>query len=81
MTNKRRQVRFFPAANICDAFNKGTQISVMASALDTDRGTVYQWIQSNTQISEWAADRYAVKLGLHPSEIWDDWFALEKESV
>jgi hypothetical protein len=80
MTRKRR-ARFFPAVNICGAFNKGTHVSVMASALDTDRGTVYQWIQSNTQISEWAADRYAVKLGLHPSEIWDDWFALEKESV
>ena len=53
----------------------------MASALDTDRGTVYQWIQHDTQISEWAADRYAVKLGMHPSQLWDDWFALEKELV
>ena len=80
MTRKRR-VRFFPAVNICSAFNNGTHISVMASALETDRRTVYHWINSDIQISEWAADRYAVKLGMHPSQLWDDWFALEKELV
>jgi len=77
MMSKRRGCRMFPAVKIVGAFSSGTKVAVMASALETDRRTVYQWIDSGTQISEWAADRYAVKLGLHPSEIWDDWFALE----
>jgi hypothetical protein len=28
-------------------------------------------------LTQWSADRYAVKLGMHPSEVWRDWFALE----
>jgi plasmid maintenance system antidote protein VapI len=53
----------------------------MAEVLDTERSTVYKWCQNDIMISQWAADRYAVKLGLHPSEVWLDWFALEKETV
>jgi plasmid maintenance system antidote protein VapI len=81
MSRKRRKVRFFPAANICNTFTKGTEFSVMASVLEMNRRTIHHWVNSGIQISEWDADRYAVKLGLHPSEIWDDWFALEKETV
>ncbi len=27
-------------------------------------------------ITEWDADRYAVMMGKHPSELWNDWFDL-----
>lgn len=46
----------------------------MAESLDTCRYTLYKWMQNDVKINEWAADRYAVRMGLHPSEIWTDWF-------
>jgi plasmid maintenance system antidote protein VapI len=49
----------------------------IAQALDMKRSTVYKWFQNDTMITQWAADRYAIKLGMHPSEVWLDWFALE----
>jgi plasmid maintenance system antidote protein VapI len=73
--------RNFPAKELVKKFGTNTSIVTMAEALDTERSTVYKWCQNDIMISQWAADRYAVKLGLHPSEVWLDWFALEKETV
>ena len=39
--------------------------------------TVNRWrIKPDTLIVEWDADKYAIKMGKHPSELWDDWFDL-----
>lgn len=41
--------------------------------------TVNRWRkQPDTLIIEWDADKYAIKLGKHPCELWDDWFELDK---
>jgi hypothetical protein len=73
-TKNRRVTKYFMAKNLVDFFGPETEVSTMAQSLDTCRYTVYKWIQNDVQISEWAADRYAIKLGLHPSEVWTDWF-------
>jgi hypothetical protein len=67
-------VRKFPAVAIIDKFDGSVDIPSIARRLDTDRATVHHWRWYNTQLSPWAADKYAVKLGFHPSEIWEDWF-------
>jgi hypothetical protein len=72
--SKRRQTRFFMAKELVALFGPETEVSTMAQSLNTCRYTVYKWIQNDVKISEWAADKYAVKLGLHPSEVWTDWF-------
>jgi lambda repressor-like predicted transcriptional regulator len=28
-------------------------------------------------LNQWEADRYAIKIGKHPSEIWPDWFDID----
>jgi plasmid maintenance system antidote protein VapI len=77
MMARKYDVRSFPAKELVKKFGTNTSIVTMAQALDTERSTVYKWCQNDIMISQWAADRYAVKLGLHPSEVWLDWFALE----
>jgi len=67
-------VTTFPAVAILDKLGAEESHSSVAEKLGTERTTVYHWRWYNTQLSPWAADKYAVKLGFHPSEIWADWF-------
>ena len=73
---KPRAIKFFLAKDLITFFGPETEVTTMADSLDTCRYTLYKWMQNDVKISEWAADRYAIKLGLHPSEIWTDWFDL-----
>lgn len=77
MMTRKFDVRLFPAKDLVNKFDPETSVMTIAAALDTKRSTVYKWFQNDTMITQWAADRYAVKLGLHPCEVWSDWFALE----
>jgi lambda repressor-like predicted transcriptional regulator len=50
-------------------------IAHIARGLDVDRGTVHRWAHDG--IPEAQADRLATKvLGVHPSLVWSDWWAL-----
>jgi len=73
-TKKRRATRFFMAKDLLAFFGPEPQMALIAEKLDCCRETLYKWIQNDVKISEWAADRYAITLGIHPSEIWSDWF-------
>jgi hypothetical protein len=77
MMSRKYDVRLFPAKELARKFDPETSVIAIAQALDTKRSTVYKWFQNDTMLTQWAADRYAVKLGMHPSEVWADWFALE----
>jgi len=48
--------------------------SEIAKRFRVDSQTVRRWRNPDTTFSSWEADRYAIKLGKHPSEIWVDWF-------
>ena len=67
----------FPAEELLRMFSDTTSISAIAEAVGADFHTVYKWKHKNIHINQWYADKYAIRLGLHPSAIWDDWFALE----
>lgn len=49
--------------------------SVIASLCGVARTTIVRWrSKPEAAIWEYDADRYAVALGMHPSEIWLNWF-------
>ena len=75
--SRKYDVRTFPARELAKKFDPETSVIAIAQALNTKRSTVYKWFQNDTMLTQCAADRYAVKLGMHPSEVWTDWFALE----
>jgi len=46
-----------------------------AELLGVTRSTMQRWARTPTpMIVEWEADKYAVRLGKHPGELWDNWF-------
>ena len=72
---------FFPAAPArrlvaravadCDG-----NLTVASVALRGDRSTLHRLLRQDRLRSD-AADRIAVTLGRHPSELWPEWFADE----
>jgi lambda repressor-like predicted transcriptional regulator len=48
-------------------------LSALAAVLRLDRSTLYR-VLSRDRLRYDAADRIAVSLGRHPSELWPEWF-------
>lgn len=76
--SNRKKAKGFLAGELVRKFDAGSAIVHVAKQLDIHRATVHTWMQKDVRISVWRADQYAVKLGMHPSEIWNDWFQLEE---
>ena len=45
-----------------------------ATIFGVHRSTVLRWRNPRTMLDQWEADRYAIAIGKHPSEIWPNWF-------
>ena len=54
-------------------------LTAASAALRVDRGTLHRLLSRDRLRSD-AADRIAVTLGRHPSELWPEWFADEQVS-
>jgi len=72
MATKPRQFRY-PAINLLATFTAGTCDQDMADRLGISRSCVVSWRTGFQTIREYEADRYAIRLGYHPSEIWTNW--------
>lgn len=67
----------FSAMKLIESFNPDTSHISIGEAFGLSRSTIYKWQQRKIMLSVWQADKYAIKIGLHPSEVWHDWFELE----
>ena len=77
MTRKKRRNRWcFPATALLNQFEEGEFASTIAGRLGTSRTRVQEWRKGTTRFDPYQADKFAIKLGKHPSEIWTDWFDL-----
>ncbi len=54
-------------------------LSAASLALQVDRSTLHRLLSRDRLRSD-SADRIAVTLGRHPSELWPEWFAHEPVS-
>ena len=45
-----------------------------AELLGVSRETISRWHNPKTTISAYQADHYAMRIGLHPGNIWPNWF-------
>jgi hypothetical protein len=73
--------RKYLATQLVESFGPETSHISIGSALGVGRSTVYKWIQRQVRFNAYEADHYAIKLGLHPCEIWDDWFTIGLEET
>ncbi len=54
-------------------------VTAASDVLRVDRGTLHRLLRRDRLRSD-AADRIAVALGRHPSELWPEWFAAQEVS-
>ena len=47
-------------------------VSTMAERCKVDRNTIYRW--SKDDVPLWAGDRAAIAMGVHPVEIWPEFY-------
>ena len=51
-----------------------TSARQLAQLFHVHISTIQRWRNPHTTLNQWEADNYAIKLGKHPSEIWNNWF-------
>jgi hypothetical protein len=74
MFTKQHRLPYEPLARFID--ENTANMRQVAEAIGVARRTVELW-SSGGGIPEQAADKAAIRLGVHPSAIWgDDWFRL-----
>ena len=64
----------FPAMNLIELWPPNTHATKMADVFGVSRSTISAWRNEPRQLTIWQADKYAIKVGMHPSEIWTDWY-------
>lgn len=75
---RRKNNRYLPVAPLLAMFPPGTRDQLIADTFGIARSSVTRWRnQPNIVINEYDADRYAIRLSLHPIEIWDNWLQLD----
>lgn len=78
---RRKSMRWvFPATALLDQFEEGTWANHIGEQLGIGRSNIQRWREGKTFFDPYTADRYAIKLGKHPSQIWPNWFDLPEYS-
>jgi len=76
---RKRNERYLPVQPLLKFFPPGTSDGMIADTFGIARTSIVRWRnQPNICINEYDADRYAITLGLHPIEIWDNWLQLDE---
>jgi len=74
----RKNLKYFPVEPLLALFPDGMGDRVIAEQFGVSRTIVNRWRHNpSCAIDEYTADRYAIMLGMHPIEIWQDWISLE----
>ena len=77
-----RRFSFRELYRFCELQHSGNDpftFTMMASMMRVHPGNVGKSVQNDRMMSVWQADRCAINAGFHPSEIWDDWWDIEKD--
>jgi hypothetical protein len=66
--------RPFPARDLVLAVGQ-PNTTILADMIGTSRGTVSKWLRTGVCFTIYEADRYAIKVGLHPALVWGErWY-------
>lgn len=69
MANQKCRFMFDPCI-LLRRFGPEMDTVALAERLGTDRTAVYRWLGGGIHWDPWQADRYAIRLGMHPAEVW-----------
>lgn len=64
----------YPATKLLDLFEPNQTAAEIGQHFKVHRKVIQNWRAGKTYLDQWSADKYAIKIGKHPSEIWHNWF-------
>ena len=83
MKTKRRSVALptFNAIHLLDKYPKDEHAIFLAEVFGVSRGTINRWRSNSGEgnLSIFKADHYACRIGIHPANIWQDWYEKQEE--
>ena len=70
---KVRPKRRYPSQALIDLFPYDTMLASVAEILGVTKKCVGDWKRHKLTLDVYSADRYAIRLGYHPAEVWEEW--------
>lgn len=72
----------FDARRLLTLFDPETPDGIVAEALGVSRRAVNRWRNDRDyRLHAYAADRYAIRVGVHPSQVWPEWWQVALAAV
>lgn len=69
--HKNKPLRRYPARNLLQKLPPS--VTQAADTIGVRHATIIKWRDQNTMLTCWMADKYALRLGYHPAQLWPDW--------
>ena len=75
-TRKSSALPTYNAQNLLDKYPKDKHAIFLAEIFGVSRGTINRWRSNSDQanLNIFKADFYACRIGIHPANIWQDWY-------
>jgi hypothetical protein len=79
---KQRSPRYcYPVQNLLDLYPKDSKNGFIADVFGVARQTVIRWKYKKPCLDIYQADRLACHIGIHPANVWNDWYEKQKEET
>ena len=78
---KPKEAYCYPATNLLELYPKDEKARFLADVFGVSRQTIIRWRNrpEESKLHIFKADYYAIKLGIHPANIWSDWYEKQEE--
>ena len=78
---KSKALPTYNAQNLLALYPKDKNNRFLADVFGVSRGTIIRWINRPEEgnLNIFKADHYACRIGMHPANIWSDWYEKQKE--
>ena len=65
------------AKTLLNIYGTNENAQSLAEIFGVSRGTICRWRnRPNELLNIYQADKYACRIGLHPANVWENWFKL-----
>ena len=69
-------MKTFSAETLLRSYGIDDDATSLAQIFGVSRTTIWRWrnVPSRSWLSAFQADKYACRIGVHPANIWQDWY-------
>jgi hypothetical protein len=78
---KSKALPTYNAQNLLALYPKDKNNSFLADVFGVSRNTIITWLHrpEEANLNIFKADQYACRIGMHPANIWQDWYEKQEE--